>query len=1047
MARTTGREEPPCTARRLRSALPFASARLRHTLTVLCTAIVASVLAAGLVTGSAWAAPPKPPNITLQPQNQTVEEGSSATFEAAASGNPAPSVQWEISTDAGSTWSAVAGATAGRLTIASATVSENGHQYRAVFNNPSGSATTRSVTLTVRHAPVVTQQPRNATTEEGQSAVFEAKASGFPAPSVQWETSTDGGATWSSIPRGTTEQLTVFSAKTSQDGTEFRAIFSNVAGKVTTEVARMIVHNVPRLIKQPVSVSVLKGNAATFEATASGFPSPTVQWELSIDGGHSWAPVEGATANKLTIASAQTSESGDRYRAVFSNEAGRATSNEATLSVTDAPAITEQPIRATVEVGGGAVFEAMASGFPVPSVQWQLSTDGGSTWSAIAGATTDQLALQDIQASQSGYEYRAVFTNEGGTATSEAATLTVAAHHYRVFDWGENVFGQLGDGNLTQANVPVIASGLNFVTAVAAGKDHSLALLSDGTVVAWGSNASGQLGIGEESVGSDVPLPVEGLSHVKAIAAGANQSLALLQNGTVVAWGGNEAGQLGDGNTEASYLPVAVKGLTGVTAIAAGGEHSMALLSSGKVMAWGENEQGQLGNNSTTSSDVPVSVGLSEVTAIAAGNEFSLALLSGGSVMAWGSDRFGQLANSGVEASGEEEERLSPVPVAVNGVSGVSAIAAGARHGLALLGNSTVMAWGQDAAGELGDGSITRSVEVPAAVSGLTGVTQVAAGGEHSIALLSDGAVMTWGEGRTGELGNGTSSAPSDVPVAVGNLAEVKGVAAGGFHDLAYGEPIPAVSGVSPAVGSAAGGTHVTITGSNFEAVTSVRFGANPATSFTVNSPSSITAVAPAGVLGTVDVTVTTPAGANSALAPDHFSYLAPPTVTKLSAKGGTGAGGSSVTITGSGFTGATSVRFGATSAIHFTVNSATSITATSPAGSGLVDITVTTSGGTSAISKHDKWAYTPLVEAVAPGKGPVAGGTGVTITGVGFAPGEGTTGFKFGAKKATHVICASTTSCTATTPANAAGTVDVTATVGKLKGTANSPADHFSYE
>jgi alpha-tubulin suppressor-like RCC1 family protein len=1011
-------------------------------------ALVAALLAVGVLSASAWAALPKPPNITVEPQNTTVEEGSSAAFEAAASGNPAPTVQWEISTDGGSTWIAVSGATTDRFTIASAKVAENGHEYRAVFTNPSGSATTRAVTLTVRRAPAITQQPLNVAVEEGQGALFEAAASGFPTPSVQWETSTDGGTTWTQLTRGTTDQLTVSSAKISQSGTEFRAVFKNVAGTATTEVARLIVHNLPRLTKQPTSVSAEAGHAVAFEATAQGFPTPTVQWELSTDSGLTWSPVEGANADRLAIASVSNSESGDRYRAVFTNEAGSVSSNEVTLTVTDAAAITEQPVGTTVEVGDEAAFEATASGFPAPTVQWELSTDGGGSWSAVSGATSDRLTLEDVQASQSGDEYRAAFTNAGGSAVSEAATLTVASTHYRVFGWGEDAFGQLGDGALTQSDAPVIAGGLNFVTALAAGKDHSLALLADGTVMAWGSNASGQLGDGEESVGSDVPVRVQGLAHVKAIAAGANQSLALLDNGTVMAWGGNESGQLGDGNTEESDVPVAVKGLTGVVGIAAGGEHSMALLGDGKVMAWGDDEQGQLGDDATTNSDVPVSVrGLAEVTEIAAGSEFSLALLSDGGVMAWGSDRFGQLANSGVEAKGEEEERFSAMAVTVNGVSGVSAIASGARHSLALLANVTVMAWGEDTAGQLGDGRIARSEEVPASVSSLTGVTQIAAGGAHSMALLGNGSVMSWGENRNGELGNGSAGEPSDVPVAVVDLAEVSGIAAGGLHELVYGEPIPEVTGVTPAVGATAGGTPVTITGSDFEGVTSVHFGSTPATSFTVNSPGSITAVSPAGALGTVNVRVASSAGASAAVAADHFTYLMAPTVTKLSAKGGAAAGGSTVTITGTGFGGATSVSFGANDAAHFTVNSTISITATSPAGSGLVDVKVTTAGGTSAASKHDEWGYAPAVEAVAPANGPVTGGTRVTITGVGFVPGAGTTAFKFASKKATHVECASSTSCTATTPKGKVGAVDVSATVGKLKSSANPPGDRFTYE
>jgi hypothetical protein len=175
---------------------------------------------------------------------------------------------------------------------------------------------------------------------------------------------------------------------------------------------------------------------------------------------------------------------------------------------------------------------------------------------------------------------------------------------------------------------------------------------------------------------------VIGVSEVKAIAAGADQSLALLNNGTVVAWGGNESGELGDGTTVESEAPIAVKGLAGVTAIAAGGKHGLALLSYGQVMAWGADEFGELGNSSVVR-----------------------------------------------RAGRREEERFSELPVAVEGISNASAITAGGRHSLALLG--TVVAWGADGAGQLGDGSITASAEAPVPVSGLSGVAQVCGTGPN----------------------------------------------------------------------------------------------------------------------------------------------------------------------------------------------------------------------------------------------------------------------------------------------------------------------------
>src|SRR5216683_1039462 len=160
---------------------------------------------------------------------------------------------------------------------------------------------------------------------------------------------------------------------------------------------------------------------------------------------------------------------------------------------------------------------------------------------------------------------------------------------------------------------------------------------SPGTAQAWGRNTSGQLGDGTEDIARTTPVSVSGLTNVTAIAAGSDHSLALLSDGAVMAWGANFLGQLGDGTFTGRLTPVAVSGLTNVTAIAGGGFHSLALLSDGTAMAWGYNADGSLGDGTFTSRSTPVAVSkLTNVTAIAGGFQHSLALLSDGTVMAWG---------------------------------------------------------------------------------------------------------------------------------------------------------------------------------------------------------------------------------------------------------------------------------------------------------------------------------------------------------------------------------------------------------------------------
>lgn len=998
-------------------------------------------VAGSAVSESATLTVEKLPAVSAQPSSVTVEEGQNAVFEASASGIPAPSVQWELSTNGGGTWSPLAGATSNQLTIAATTISQDGYRYRAVFTNAAGSATSSVAVLTVHRAPAVTQQPADATVEEGQNALFEAAASGYPTPTVQWETSANG-TTWTAISGATSGQLTIAGAKTSLSGHQYRATFTNAAGKATSAHATLTVQKRPAVTLQPASITVNEGQSAVFEAAASGFPTPTVQWEASIDAGATWSPVAGATSPQLTVAGTTVSEDGKQFRAVFTNAAGTATSNAATLTVHAPPVVIQNPANTTVLAGEEASFEAAASAHPSATVQWERSTNGGATWSAVPGATSTQLAIAKTVIAETGYEFRALFTNVAGKATSAAATLTVADKNFNAVAWGQNLYRQLGDGTFnSRSDVPVASVGLKFVTAVAAGGRHSLALHADGSVVAWGSNEFGQLGDGGTTT-SNVPVAVSGLTHAKAIAAGGSHSLALLSDGTVMAWGDNENGQLGIGTNNASEIPVAVKGLSGVKAISAGTDHSLALLNNGTVMAWGANEAGQLGIGGTKASNVPVAVkGLTGVAAISAGGEFSLALLAKGTVQGWGSDQAGQLANSSVA-----EEGFSSLPVSVGTLSGVTAVAAGAKHGLALLSGGSVMAWGEDAYGQLGNGVFKKVEETPVAVSALQGVTAITAGGQDSAALLGSGLVMSWGSNEWGTLGDGANGAPSPVPVLVSGIGKVASVSAGASHMLAYGEPKPAITGVSPNLGPAAGGQTVTITGANFTGASAVKFGTASATNVTVDSASAITATTPAGS-GTVDVSVTTPSGVSPMSSGDHYSYQFPAVVGKMSVKSGPSGGSTSVTITGTEFTGVTSVNFGSTPAAHFTVESPTSITAVSPAGTvGTIHVIITNTAGPSAAAIKDRFTFTPTVSGLSPAAGPAAGGTSVTVTGSGFTVGATATTFKFGTVKSKSVNCTSSTACTVLAPAQPAGTVQVTATVNKVPSPVNPPSDSFTY-
>jgi hypothetical protein len=332
--------------------------------------------------------------------------------------------------------------------------------------------------------------------------------------------------------------------------------------------------------------------------------------------------------------------------------------------------------------------------------------------------------------------------------------------------------GQLGDGTVTDRLSPVQVPGLSGVVDIASGHYHSLALLADGTVRAWGYNSFGQLGNGATTSAQRTPVVAGPLTDVVAIAGGRDMSYALRSDGTVWGWGLNTTGQLGDGTTTMRTRPVRVGSLTGVTAITGGRDHGLAVRSDGTVWGWGDNTQGQVGDGSLTNRLSPVQVsGLSGAVEVAAGAYHSLARLSTGAVRSWGQNSNGQL--------GDGTTTRRTLPVAVPGATGATAIAAGRQHSLAIVANGAIRAWGSNATGQLGDGSLTDRTSA-VTVGGITGAAEVSAGRDHTVALVpaavtepditppifasdfADGfASWTTNTGLTVDATQGTTSPPS----------------------------------------------------------------------------------------------------------------------------------------------------------------------------------------------------------------------------------------------------------------------------------------------
>ncbi|MFA7344957.1 MAG: chitobiase/beta-hexosaminidase C-terminal domain-containing protein [Terrimicrobiaceae bacterium] len=307
---------------------------------------------------------------------------------------------------------------------------------------------------------------------------------------------------------------------------------------------------------------------------------------------------------------------------------------------------------------------------------------------------------------------------------------------------------------------------------VSAGGSHTLALRDDGTVWAWGSNSSGELGDGGTTPGSQPVQVMRGaspLAGIVAVAAGSNESFAVDEGGNVWAWGNNSQGQLGIGTTANATSATQVAGLSGIVGIASAQHHALALKSDGTVMAWGANASGQLGNGTTGAWVAqPVQVlasggHLQAIVAVAAGDNHSLAIDEGGNVWAWGNNSQGQL--------GDSTSATKTTAVPVTGLADAVAISAGPSNSFALKNDGTAWAWGSNTMGELGNGTISPSSPLtpanltPHQVTALTGA--MAAVGNQS-ALGTDGTVWAWGENTGGRLGLDVANGFATLPLIVG---------------------------------------------------------------------------------------------------------------------------------------------------------------------------------------------------------------------------------------------------------------------------------------
>jgi cysteine-rich repeat protein len=388
------------------------------------------------------------------------------------------------------------------------------------------------------------------------------------------------------------------------------------------------------------------------------------------------------------------------------------------------------------------------------------------------GATADALTPVTVNATVGAKADRALSAHLG------VHTCSIKAADGSIWCWGENGYGQLGDGTTTDRLAPVRAGSLTGAVALTTGYQHTCAVLASGAVWCWGNGAYGRLGNGATANQSS-PVQVTGVTTAVAVSAGELHSCARLADGTARCWGRGANGRLGNGATADSSTPVTVTGLTGAAQLQTGSDFNCARLGDATVRCWGAGAYGRLGNGLTTDQTTPVTVtGLTDAQQLGLGWDHACAIVTDGHARCWGYGANGRRGDNTTTST-----QSTPTWVAL--LTDAVAIAGGLDYTCAVLADGTGRCWGRNTYGQLGDGTSGVDRLTPVTVKKLTGATDITSGYVHACARHESGGVRCWGETASGRVGDGQGSTDRLTPALVGGLAAAVDLGIGYDHACA----------------------------------------------------------------------------------------------------------------------------------------------------------------------------------------------------------------------------------------------------------------------